>query len=328
MKHLLFFVWLLLLSCATDEETSTTSGMSKASSDAVSCADIPIERADVNQDGVVNILDLTAAACYFGQKVTGLRYAYYALLYLRGEAGRSSGTVGTSELFDVSVNAAIDWSGNTNNAMDTMKKTAHEKRTNALRVEAHSADGELVEQTLALWSKGIGGNIYAVGRHSSYRVLFDLFFTAGAEDKNISKLVFYMGDTRVDDAEVEVTAPTNDGTITLHAKPASYVNSSGEKIALTYYTLFSSVADPDGESFKFARDLREKGLEFITINDEGEVLNYFNTKRPGGFWSNQTSGGSDPYFSAAVYSFTCSSGQTVFARIAGDSNIYQGTCSE
>ena len=325
MKHLLLVaVLMLLVSCATEEENSTVSNLSQASSDAVPCEDIPIERADVNQDGIVNILDLTAASCHFGQKLTGLKYAYYALLYLQGGAGQLSGTVATSESFNVSVNAAVDWSSDGNAAQDTLKKTAHEKSTNALRVEAHSADGELVERTLALWPRG-SGNIYAVGKRSSYSVAFGLFFTDGAENNNISKLVFYMGDTRVDDAEIEVTALA-DSTITLTAEPASYITSDGAKVERTYYILSSAIDDPEGESFKFADEVREKGVEFITIDDDGTVLQYFNTKAPGGFWSSGASGGTNPYFRADVYQFTCSAGQTVFARIADDINIYQGTC--
>lgn len=328
MRHLLISaIFVVVVSCATDEETSTISSLSQASSDAVSCADIPIERADVNQDGIVNILDLTAASCHFGQKVTGLRYAYYALLYVRNGTGQSSGEVATNEIFSASVNAAVNWSGNPNAATD-LKKTAHEKSTNALRVEAHSADGELVERTLALWPEGGGGkSIYAVGRHSSYQVLSGLFFTDEAENKNINKLVFYMGDTRVDDAEIEVNA-AEDSAITLSAEPASYVTNNGVKVERTYYILSSSIADPEGESFKFADEVREKGVEFITIDNTGTVLQYFNTKNPGGFWSSGASGGTNPYFRADVSGVTCSIGQTVFARIAGDINIYQGTCEE
>ena len=326
MKYLLIVVvFVVTVSCATDAETSTTSSLSQSSSDAMSCEDIPIERADVNQDGIVNILDLTAASCHLGQKVTGLQYAYYALLYLRGGIGQLSGTVAASEAFSVSVNAAVDWDGNGNVAQDNLKKTAHEKSTNALRVETHSADGELVEQALAIWPRG-SRNIYAVGRSSSYRVVSDLFFTDGAENKDISKLVFYMGDTRVDDAEIEVTAADNDNTLTLTAEPASYVTSDGTKVEGTYYILTSAIDDPEGESFKFAEEMREKGVEFITIDDDGTVLQYFNTKRPGGSWSSGASGGTNPYFRADVYRFTCSAGQTVFARVAGDINVYQGTC--
>ena len=61
----LLFVVLLIIGCSVEEETSEF-----ASSDSSDNREIVrIERADVNRDGIVNILDLTAVSHWIGEKV-------------------------------------------------------------------------------------------------------------------------------------------------------------------------------------------------------------------------------------------------------------------
>ncbi len=325
MKHLLIFaVSMAAVSCASDDEISTVSSSSPSSSDAVSCGDISIDRADVNQDGVVDILDLTATTCHFGKDLSGLQYGYQALLYLRGGVGQPSGETTTNELFGAGFSPTVDWD---NAPPGTLEKVEEDRQKHEKRVVPHDANGMPVAGVLAAWPSGDGQNIHSLSSGRTSAIIDELFFIKGAENKNIRKLAFFMGETLVDDADLEVSALA-DTTIALRAEPAAYATDNGIWIRRTYYELTSSIGDPEGEDFKFTNELREKGVEFITVDSDGMVLNYFNTKSPSGTWGNGMRGGAQPYFRADVYQFTCTVGQRVFARIKGDINIYQGACEE
>lgn len=55
----------LVIGCSIEEETSELASLDSARGEAT----IPIERADVNRDGEVNVLDLTAVSYWIGEKV-------------------------------------------------------------------------------------------------------------------------------------------------------------------------------------------------------------------------------------------------------------------
>ena len=74
-------------------------------------------------------------------------------------------------------------------------------------------------------------------------------------------------------------------------------------------------------------DLENNEIEFMTINNAGKVLHHFYTAYPDRHWGRSKAWGvGNTYYRVATPGFTCSAGQTVFARIVGDRNIYQGTC--
>ncbi len=305
MRYLLFFSGLLLsLSCTTEEETSST-----AAADAeVSCGGIPLGRADVNQDGVVNILDLRSISCHLGEKVTGLRYSYQGQFAPRGERYGSSGTLAERTFFSV----AVTPQGLSNSELTLeYDEVERELQDQPLRVEVYNAEGELVEHALARWSRG---NIHVTEARDSFRGIDGLFFTDGAADKGISKLVYYMGDTRVDDVEVTVTAAPDDDLI-LSAEPG------GSDDAGTSFTRYRfTLATPTS-------GWQEGEVDFITVDDEGRVLSQ-NTPTGRGENKDDNDNVFLVYFNAD--GTPCRDGQSVFARrsFEGNEHIYQGICTD
>lgn len=324
MKHLLFFAVIVsLVYCSTDEETSTTSSVSQTSSDAVACSDIPLKRADVNQDGIINILDLTAVSCHFGQILDSLQFDYYALLYLPGGYGRRAGSVAVGNFFSVSANPIIDW-----NTAPPQTYTILEEERNAKysskRIEVHDSTGKLVDGVLGFWQRG--GNIFSNERKNNSPGIDNMFFLRGAENKDITHLAFFFGSAAAGRVDIEVTPEVSD-RIRLHAKPAAYLLENGETVARTsYYLIFT---DPNDTELVEALMKNEEGIELATVDADGTVLQSFDTKHPVRGWSSGSGTGSvegSRYYRADVYSHTCEPGQMVLARLKGENKIHQGVC--
>lgn len=260
---------------------------------------------------------------------------YYALLYLPGKTGKRSGTVGVGEFFSVGVKHI-----NTNDLMTSAnvslpKKKDLEKKYSSKRIEAHDSNGQRVDGVLGFWERvGKNSSIFSNNSRNSRAVISQLFFLKGAENKGISKLVVFFGQTKVASVDIDVVATFNP-KFSVSARPDSYRNKEGRTVERTSYALFLS-EKPQGEQLMdYAMDLRHKGIEFATVDNDGTVMDYYNTKRPipGTSFGTSTAGkaNSEGKYTIRYYTaggdYTCSAGQDdVFIKISDDDIILQGKC--
>ena len=138
------------------------------------------------------------------------------------------------------------------------------------RIEVHDDEGNKVDATLAVWPSKAQQNIYDLSTATS---LSDLFFLAGAEDKNIKQIVGFKDNQVVFTAQVTVIANA-DTTVSLRADKFS---ESGAGTG-PYSTRFLFSRHPEKKRTNAPKLDKDKPIEFITIDSTGKTLWLVNTK--------------------------------------------------
>ncbi len=206
MTRLLIAV--LLFGCAMEEESSDVASTLDAAKRAEE-APVSIARADVNEDGIVDILDLTAASYWMGEKVADWLGAERVRLVERQVSSKllENPNIEVGKFFSVSIWAALD----SGTRMSADFYTAGEvDGTCRLTTElvAVDADGEVVSDALLSFSAygnssdpfirsaGLGAPVVRVSgsmNGQGYGAYRTTTFTNSALEKNVVKLIVKSG---------------------------------------------------------------------------------------------------------------------------------------
>ena len=191
--------------------------------------------------------------------------------------------------------------------------------TDVDRIEVHDDKGNKVDATLAVWPSKAQQNIYDLSTATS---LSDLFFLAGAENKNIKQIVGFKDNQVVFTAQVTVIANA-DTTVSMRADKFS---ESGAGTG-PYSTRFLFSRHPETKRIKGPNLETDKALEFITIDNKGKTLWLVNTKDK---QQRIATGLVTLKFQGDIYAWyrpirkDCQLQQLVFARLAN--KIFQTIC--
>ena len=187
------------------------------------------------------------------------------------------------------------------------------------RIEVHDDKGNRVDAVIAVWPSRVRQNIYDL---SSATSVSDLFFLAGAERKNIKKIVGFKDNQVVFTAQVNVIANT-DTEVTLRTDKFS---ESGAGIG-PYSTRFLFSRHPEKKRIKGPKLETDKALEFVAIDNKGRALWLVNTKDK---QARIATGLVTIDFKGDIYAWyrpigkDCELRQLVFARL--ENKIFQSIC--
>ena len=190
---------------------------------------------------------------------------------------------------------------------------------NVDKIEVHDQYNKALKAIIAIWPHEEKQNIYDL---SKILPTSDLFFLAGAETKNINAIVGFKNNHKVFSAQVKVIANA-DTEITMLAHLFS---ESGAGIG-PYSTRFAFSKHPEKKRTNAPKLDKDKPIEFIAIDDKGNILWLVNTK------DEQTRIATGAVMiNNGVYAWyrpihkDCQLQQLVFARL--ENKIFQATCED
>lgn len=304
MLRLLFAV-LLVVGCSIEEETSEFASLDGADERA----EIPIERADVNRDGEINILDLTAVSYWMGEKVADWLGSNEKISVERDVFSelKKNPEVEVGKFFSIFVSASLDLGVRLapDFYTDGKKDPTCDITT---EIVAQNAAGKVIPDAIAGFgaypSQGDDPHPTAAVGHSAYvpsennrrgynRSLL-MFFTSSALRNNVTKLVVRSGSkcggyyhymtkksrkkltplTEVEQIPVTIRDRSDDLTVT-----AELLDGTGS-LYLEFSRNWGGDRAYDGQSIEGMKNRTEsKHLAVMLVDNLGIQRGYFSSER-------------------------------------------------